>query len=210
MVRTLVFQSNNVGSIPTGPIFLKELHKNYTFIQSYNKVFPEKPGIFYRFRFISLISPYLLSDLRLLNITSSPSTFKKSTILMKQSYLLFTWFFYLKESSVKTSKTRPKNICFAFLPVRRKVYTLIKAPMAHKTNSKEQIQFRFFKFSVSIKSYFNWLKNPNTVSSGLYLHLLTKKHFPIFETNLLLLKSYEVLLTISDKTFFSIHSFLKG
>lgn len=206
MVRTLVFQSNNVGSIPTGPI-LYNVHNHYNFLKE--GVFDSKlnPSMLYRFRFVSLIPPYLLSDLRLFNVTSSPSTVRKSTSLMKQSYLLFTWFFYLKESTLGLSRRSSKNIKFAFLPTRRKVYTLIKAPMAHKTNSKEQIQFRFFKFSISIRTFFNTLQNPTNLNSGLHLHLLLKKRFPVFETNLLILKSYEIWLSLSDETFFNLSKF---
>ena len=51
----------------------------------------KKPySVVYNFTFVSLIAPYLLNDLRISNITSKPSTPGKSTILIKQSYLLFT------------------------------------------------------------------------------------------------------------------------
>jgi ribosomal protein S10 len=45
-------------------------------------------------------------------------------------------------------------IKFAFLPIKRKSYTLTKAPMAHKTNSKEQFVFKFFKFKACIQTRF--------------------------------------------------------
>ena len=174
MVRTLVFQSNNAGSIPAGPI-LNKFHTNFLFNKdksnSRNEV---KPNIVYRFTFISLISPFLLKDLRLLTVTSSPSTLKKSTALMKQSYLLFTWFHYLKEAKVHNGMKSSSVIKFAFLPVRRTMYTLTKAPMAHKTNSKEQFVFRFFKFSTSIKTVFSLSKNPQTLNNGLLAILLAR------------------------------------
>lgn len=49
-------------------------------------------------------------------------------------------------------KTKNKSIKFSFLPIKRKSYTLTKAPMAHKTNSKEQFVFKFYKFKASIKT----------------------------------------------------------
>ena len=36
------------------------------------------------------------------------------------------------------TKTKNKIIKFAFLPIRRKSYTLTKAPIAHKTNSRKR------------------------------------------------------------------------
>lgn len=188
---------------------MHNVNSTYSLLKPFRSNDRKKPNIHYRFRFVSLIPPYLLSDLRLLSITSTPSSLKKSSALMKQSYLLFTWFFYLKESSVKPSLKQSRSIRFCFLPVKRTLYTITKAPMAHKTNSKEQIQFRFFKFSISIETFFNWLKNPRGLHSGLYLQLLSKRSFPIFETNLLILKSYEIWLTISDESFYSLNLFLK-
>ena len=82
--------------------------------------------------------------------------------------------------------------------------------MAHKTNSKEQFVFRFFKFAVSIKTLFTTTKAPQTINHGLYLHFLTKKSFPIFETNILMLKNYTIILTLSDQVFFSLYCFLVG
>ena len=170
-----------------------------------------KPStIIYRFTFISLIAPYLLSDLRISNITYSPSTPKKSTALLKQSYLLFTWFFYLKESKVQGGGLANNVIKFAFLPVRRTMYTLTKAPMAHKTNSKEQFVFRFFKFKTSIKSFFTQSKSAASVDQSLLALFLIKSSFPVFETNLLLLKHYTIIIQLSDTKFFSYYTFIKN
>jgi len=78
---------------------INNFHKNYNLINSEIKINTYiKPcshktnpyNIVYNFTFISLIAPYLVNDLRLINITSSPSTPKKSTILLKQSYLIYT------------------------------------------------------------------------------------------------------------------------
>ena len=60
------------------------------------------------------------------------SFLKKSTILVKQSYLIMTWLYYLT-FTIK-QKDEDRIIEFAFLPIRRKMYTLTKAPMSHKTN----------------------------------------------------------------------------
>lgn len=89
MVRTLVFQSNNVGSIPTGPIMVKYHYEQLLMLNEKN--FKSRVTFLtYEFRFISLISPFLLNNLRIHDVTSSPTTAKKPTVLLKQSYLLFT------------------------------------------------------------------------------------------------------------------------
>jgi len=135
------------------------------------------------------------------------SFFKKSTILVKQSYLIMTWLYYL----TFTVKQKDENrvIEFAFLPIRRKMYTLTKAPMAHKTNSKEQIVFKFYKFKVSIKSNFLTEYSLKSIDQGLLSLLNAKSLFPVFDTNLLFLKSYNIQTLLTDKTFFNYYSFVK-
>jgi hypothetical protein len=135
------------------------------------------------------------------------SFFKKSTILVKQSYLIMTWLYYL----TFTVKQKDENrvIEFAFLPIRRKMYTLTKAPMAHKTNSKEQIVFKFYKFKVSIKSNFLTEYSLKSIDQGLLSLLNAKSLFPVFDTNLLFLKNYNIQTLLTDKTFFNYYSFVK-
>lgn len=74
--------------------------------------------------------------------------------------------------------------------------------MAHKTNSKEQFLFKFynFKFSFSLKT--NPKLAPATISQGAHSLSITKELFPVFETNMLFLKSYEVSYPVHDKNFF--------
>lgn len=193
---------------------IQNFHTNYNLISSEVAVF-SKPNtlkinsysVIYNFTFISLIAPYLLNDLRLSNITSSASTPKKSTILLKQSYLVFTWFYYLSNSVTKSKK---KAIKFSFLPIKRKSYTLTKAPMAHKTNSKEQFVFKFYKFKACIKTRFVIDQGLKSLDQSVLALLLTKSIFPVFETNVLLLKYYSITLSMQDSHFFSYYSFVKN
>jgi hypothetical protein len=90
------------------------------------------------------------------------------------------------------------------------MYTLTKAPMAHKTNSKEQFVFRVFKFTTSIKTNFRVGRAPASVDHALVVLFLTKSMFPIFETNLLLLKTYTFILKMSDPNYFNYHKFVKS
>lgn len=188
-------------------------HTNLNLITSKVTNFTQKPfskippyDVIYNFTFVSLIAPYLLNNLRLSTITSSASKPLKSTILLKQSYLIFTWFYYLSTSSMKTKN---KSILFSFLPIKRKSYTLTKAPMAHKTNSKEQFVFKFYKFKACIKTWFTNDAKLSSVDGSLLALLLTKSIFPVFETNLLLLKHYTIYLTFYDKNYFNYAHFLK-
>ena len=138
-----------------------------------------------------------------------PSTPKKSTLLLKQSYLLVTWFYYLKESRLKVSGKSENTLKFSFLPTKRSIYTLTKAPMAHKTNSKEQFVFRTFRFKVSIKTYFSQHGVPSSVNAGLLALFTTKTLFPVFETNLLLLKNYNIVIKLHDPRYFNYFYFTK-
>ena len=165
--------------------------------------------VIYNFTFISLIAPYLLNNLRLINITSTPSTPNKSTALLKQSYLIFTWFYYLTNSITKGSGNN-NMIKFSFLPIKRKSYTLTKAPMAHKTNSKEQFVFKFYKFKACIKTKFTIDGTLGSVDISLLALLKTKSIFPVFETNLLLLKHYKIFLLMNDTNFFSYFKFINN
>lgn len=195
---------------------VSNFHLNFNLINTYSKNFEIKQpvqaepySVVYNFTFVSLIAPYLLNDLRLSNISNSPSTPGKSTILIKQSYLLFTWFYYLKTSVMKT-KTKNKVIKFAFLPIRRKSYTLTKAPIAHKTNSKEQFVFKFYKFKASVHTYYTVSNRLISVDQGLEALILTKRTFPFFETNVLLLKTAKVILSLSDSTYFDYNTYISS
>jgi hypothetical protein len=96
-----------------------------------------------------------------------------------------------------------KTVNFSFLPKRRKMYTLTKAPMAHKTFSKEQFKFQLYKCKVSVSSFFakgNELSSIEHLKSAL---IITKNTFPTLETNLLFLKTCQILMQGSALNFYS-------
>ena len=74
------------------------------------------------------------------------------------------------------------------MPIRRKKYTVTKAPMAHKTNSKEQYGFKFYFFKASFQSNLDSHMMISSVDFGAFFINNLKKLFPIFSTNLLFLK----------------------
>lgn len=164
--------------------------------------FLPKYRVFYNFYFISLITPYLTTNLRLITQFS----FNEKKALMKQSYILLTWFYYL--SFLETPRDLKNKLKIFILPTSRKIFTLTKAPMAHKNWSKEQYKFQFYKFKISFTSF---LKNEHTlpsVNSGIFFILLSKKFFPHLETNLFFLKSYKILFFIYDFNYFNYSKFI--
>lgn len=109
-----------------------------------------------------------------------------------------------------TKKKNDKNIIeFAFLPTKHHSYTLTKAPMAHKTFSKEQFLFKFYKMRVTIKTVFTETVTIDSVKKANQVLLIIKNNFPFFETNLLLLKYYKLFITSTDANFYSLASFSK-
>ena len=127
---------------------------------------------------------------------------------MKQSYLIYTWFYFL---TLSVKKTKNKAIKFAFLPVRRKFYTFTKAPMAHKTNSKEQFIFWYYKFKASIATRYEDKNAGITTLTGSRLSLLLiKTSFPIFGTNLLMLKYSNIVIGVSASDFLNYATFVRN
>ena len=90
------------------------------------------------------------------------------------------------------------------LPATQSFYTITKAPMAHKTRSKEQFIFKFYHFAITFKVNSLLMVSSNNVSVGAlaYILMLTKQLFPVFETNLLYLKYYRVRYPLMDQYFF--------
>lgn len=199
MVRTLVFHTNNVGSIPTGlNILLNWIHhKSNTTLTP----LPKKPQVLrYSLRFASLVSPWggeINKEFR------HPETRvpKSRRVAFKKSYLVASWLRYL--TFQKFGLPSSKSATIAILPSKSRCFTLTKAPMAHKTNSKEQFMFNFYNFKFSAALSVPQEALPRSIAQGGHVLQITKKLFPVFETNLLLLKYYRISYPIKDQTFFS-------
>lgn len=200
MVRTSDFQFENVGSIPSDPIL--EKNKNIIFFLSNNKKHIKQNKLNISFTFVSTISPFLINNLRLdLNLTLSD---KK--ILIKQSYILLTWFYYISFLQQKVSNKNKLN--FFIFPLNNKKFTLTKAPIAHKNWSKEQYKYSYYRFNIKFNSI---LKEENfiyNINSALLFFILSKKEFPFFETNLLFLKKIKIKLFYNDINFFNFFKFI--
>lgn len=156
----------------------------------------------YGFTFVSLYPPYILNYLKFTSCINE----KNKKILIKQSYLILTWFYYLSHINQNTQSNN--KIKIATLPLNKKIFTSTRAPIAHKTWSKEQFQFQFYKFKVSFKTTFRENNDIISLNSGLLCVILTKKLFPQLETNLLFLKNFYFIFLLTDKNYFNYNRIL--
>lgn len=157
--------------------------------------------------FVSLISPVTANNVRM----SAIDTQFDRKLAIKQSYILLTWFYYLTSLEVRKNLNNIKHsVGFFAAPVRRRIFTLTKAPMAHKTWSKEQFKFQYRTFRISFNSTIADSGSISSLNEGLLFMLLGKKIFPNFETNLLFLKSCTILAHVSDINFFNYYKFIRA
>lgn len=171
-----------------------------------NKIKKERQNmhkkIKYSFSFVSLVPPFVSKNTRL----GLDTNLSDKKILIKQSYVLLSWFYYL--SFLENTRNKKNRIKFSSLPSKMRKFTSVKAPMAHKNWSKEQYRIKYFNFRVTFCALLDEDLDLNTVNNVLMFTLLTKKNFPFFETNLLFLKNYSFFVFYRDPLFFNYHKFL--
>lgn len=176
VVRTLDFHSNNAGSNPASSKITNHLLRS-------NSNSAVSTQLRYEFSFISLL-PLLCgkAKFRYERLESNLS----DKIFLKRSYLVFLWLNYLASYqndtyTVKVTKIQP----------RTKLYTVVKAPMAHKTNSKEQFISKHYHFKVQFTvKRSSFVYSPTGTRRLVNVSLI--ESFPIFETNLLFLMSTKI------------------
>lgn len=189
MVRTLDFHSNNVGSIPASLNMLN--YKEIKMKKKITKKLSDKKIFKFSLKFNSIYLPSSVSNIKLLNFKKN--FWKKNKIKVKQSYILLVWIRYINYL-FKGSKT-PSIFIFPFNKYKT---TVLKAPMAHKTNSQEQFIFKEYTLGIT----FNLCLNSFTLNETLYYILLIKKIIPNYSTNLLFLRKFTIrLYSLSDKHF---------
>jgi|694.fasta_scaffold98327_3 hypothetical protein len=163
--------------------------------------------------FVSSIPPHHSSSLNLFASNSWQINSKlPPKVFIKNSYLILSWFYYLKLVTYdNVNKTKIKNkkklIKFAVLPTKRTHLTLTKAPMAHKTNSKEQFLFKFYYTLATFKGLTDIGVSANSCDSAALALLTTSRLFPVFSTNILFLKNSRVMFSYHDLKFFSYYYF---
>ena len=198
MARTLVFRTNNVGSIPTG-LIMKLTSRLLRYKTQSNTL--TNRTVRYSLRFSSLVPPHLPQSQFSSSTSVTQSSVDKWRLTFKRSYAIVCWLAYLS-SKVSSSGTRKTSV--AILPRKRSIYTLTKAPMAHKTNSKEQYAFSFYNFTFSTTLLISESAKPLSVSQLAWALHLTKSLFPVFETNLFFLKYYKVEHLLKDSQYISL------
>ena len=169
----------------------------------------------YSIKLATIFTPSAASHSSLkINVYSKGTFSKQNKIMVKQSYMILTWLSYLAKigsdenqisESNDTKILNRKKIStplFFVCPKKQTKITTIKSPMAHKTFSQEQFQFRYYSFNIS----FNILNSKsvtkiNSINQSLYLALLMKKNFLNFSTNMLFIKRFRASLPFSDKNF---------
>lgn len=173
---------------------------NFNYIKNTSNV-----SLFY----VSLINPFILTNYTFENYKRYATLKPNQKIYVKQSYMLLTWFYYLNFISKKTTKYEKNfsNLKFFIAPKLKRKFTITKAPIAHKTRSKEQILFTFFKFrallTLSNLSHFKEYSSYTSIDQTLLSILLAKNTICFNETNLLILQKKKISLTFIDPVFFS-------
>ena len=180
-----------------------------------------KNNFSYELHFASLIAPNASIDSNVFAVDNSALLPRK--VHLKKSYLALSWFNYLttlpplnktrsetsdEGAQVSEKVTRNPTLRFNILPSKRSLYTLQKAPMAHKTNSKEQFMFKFYFFKLKISTSVDPKIVPRSVNASLLAFYLMRNTFPVFETNLLFLKYYQIRSMYADSIFFDFNSFV--
>jgi hypothetical protein len=109
-----------------------------------------------------------------------------------------------------------KKIKIFIAPTKTIIFTNTKAPIAHKTNSKEQYKFNFYNFNVSLP-FTDIISNKNTgvsknktnnpiifsINNILLFLLFSKRSVESFETNLFFLKNYKFFFKFNDNIFYN-------
>ena len=121
-------------------------------------------------------------------------TFRSPKILVKQSYILLVWL-----SSVFRGGSSTKS--FAFLPKKRSLQTLLKAPMAHKTFSQEQFNFLYTPITLTLVT--TKLASSN-IAVICYLASLVRENNLSIGTNLLFIVRVKSSFRTQDIRYFSI------
>jgi hypothetical protein len=156
-------------------------------------------SIKYSLTFKSIIPLGTIKNIRLI-LQFKPQTNKSKKLLVKQSYMLFTWMFYIENnlSSCKTNTT-PR---FFIRPTTRSKFTQIKAPMAHKTFSQEQFVIKSYSLQISFTSRYNLSKNSiNSLNKSVLVATSLRKFVPFLETNLFFLKKITFHVHSSDRAY---------
>jgi hypothetical protein len=106
-----------------------------------------------------------------------------------------------REESNEDEDTVPS---FFIYPKKQKRFTLLKAPMAHKTFSQEQFVVKSYQLGISFNSDYRKGSTINGSNNLLFLALYLRGNQTPFGTNLFFLKRVRLSLTGQDSNFFTL------
>lgn len=133
----------------------------------------------------SFVTPYSVNIL-----DTNPSKIK-SKINLKYLFLFISWFHFLA-SSFKNS-----NFSINHLPSKAIKFTHTKAPMAHKTRSKEQFQYKFFKFFANA-----YLNSPRLTINQFILINFSLNEASFADSNILFVRFFILKSALKFKSIF--------
>jgi len=155
--------------------------------------------ILYSYKFATLFKPSTISDLSLINLNNNNTNNK---ILIKQSYLILMWISYI------TNKNSSKFFFYIY-PKKIKIKTIIKAPMAHKTFSQEQLSLKYYQLSTSFKINTIDVNYCNSVNNTIHFYYFLKNLNYMYGTNLLFLKRMSFIYYFKDNQYLNYFKFIQ-
>lgn len=169
----------------------------------------KKLPVEYSLTFKSLIPPRSNVNIQELTISLFDENNElPKRLLIKNSYILLSWLFFLIKINRKLTKDDNFSKIIPRLsikPYRNSKFTIIKAPMAHKTFSQEQYLYSYY--SMSTKFIF-FLKNINLdINKALFFLVILKQSRFSFETNLFFLQKLTINTLITDTKYLSFFNF---
>jgi hypothetical protein len=155
-----------------------------------------KKLFFYEFQFITLF-PLIFYQ------PNQKPIFKKhrylpKKIILRKTFLIVTWLKYLSFEL----KSRDRRMLIRPLEKKTTHLTLTKAPMAHKTHSKEQFLFKIFHFKITIYSLPMSKNNPLSMGQGLHMLNAYLIKPVLLETSLIWLSYTSLSIPINDPRYF--------
>ena len=181
-------------------------------LNNYNKLISKEKNfnrrkLKYTLNYVSLLPPVSTRSTRLYDHIQTNKVYTNK-LLVKQSYLLATWLYYLSQNSSLSSNTllasTYKRPGFFVQPIRIYKTTMTKAPMAHKTFSQEQFLVKFYKLSLSFNLPSTEKKSSISINNSIYLLLSFRNSNLSFSSNMFFLRRTNFSLNVSDSSFFNL------
>jgi hypothetical protein len=152
------------------------------------------------------------------NLFPKPRFKKNFKLLAKNSYMMLAWLSLMFNNAnprIKSKQTSFENIPylkkrpkFFVFPLRRKIFTMTKGPMADKKQGQEQFNFHVYYLCASIKTQLSTENRILSFDESIIFLILLRKIFPFFETNFIYLRHYVLYFYAQDSVFFNYKNFI--